>query len=446
MAYNLFVPTVIVFTAATCIKILLIPAYHSTDFEVHRNWLAITHSIPLSRWYYEATSEWTLDYPPLFAWFEWLLSWPAAMVDPSIVQINNFNYSASSCVLFQRLSVIISDVVLLFAVLQYCKWKSLQCSGDSEGRRYSLVVALLVLLNIGLLLVDHIHFQYNGFLYGILLLSITRMLQGRHLQAAGLFALLLNLKHIYLYVAPAYFIYLLKHHCFTQPHTNHGKSGACASESKQRFLLTKMIELSAIVGGVFILSFGPFLYYGQIVQVFSRLFPFKRGLCHAYWAPNFWALYNAVDKVLATFGFAGSKSGSMTSGLVGEMEHQVLPSIQPVLTMILTLSAIMPAMLQLWKKSTTNAVDFLHCLILCGYASFLFGWHVHEKAIMMVTIPMCLLVLEDHRHWRIFIVISTAAHISLFPLLYKAAESLIKVCLFVLYLMIALISPALLKR
>ena len=40
-------------------------------------------------------------------------------------------------------------------------------------------------------------------------------------------------------------------------------------------------------------------------------------------------------------GFSPGEGGSMTSGIVGEMKLQVLPSIPPVLTLILTATATM---------------------------------------------------------------------------------------------------------
>ncbi|XP_042880305.1 probable dolichyl pyrophosphate Glc1Man9GlcNAc2 alpha-1,3-glucosyltransferase [Penaeus japonicus] len=409
----------------SCIKLLLIPAYRSTDFEVHRNWLAITHSLPISEWYVEETSEWTLDYPPLFAWFEWVLAKVAQFFDQEMLKVQNLNYASPMTVLFQRLSVIVTDLVYAYG----CKLCSDE-AGRFSGRRDVIVPLFIILFsNAGLLIVDHIHFQYNGFLYGIMFLSVARILQRREIEAAFWFSVLLNLKHIYLYVAPAYFVYLLRSYCLSS--TSDGRIKFKASS------LLRLLQLGVTVLSVFGLSFGPFYLTGQIGQVLSRLFPFKRGLSHAYWAPNFWALYNFADKVLEV---AGNKLGyvsiagkaSMTGGLVQEFEHAVLPSITPPITFIATLLSILPSLVNLWK-TPHNPWQFIRCLVLCGFGSYMFGWHVHEKAILLIILPLGLLCLQKKMEAQIFIIMSVVGHFSLFPLLFTHHETPIKVTALLLH-------------
>lgn len=159
----------------------------------------------------------------------------------------------------------------------------------SKSKVTAHAAALSVLLSPGLLVIDHIHFQYNGFLFGILVLSLVLARNNSTLLLSSvLFAALLCLKHIYLYLAPAYFVYLLRQYCLNAP----------SSFPYFRIRFLNCVKLGVGIASVFVAAFGPFALWGQLEQVFRRLFPFSRGLCHAYWAPNVWALYSFADRVL----------------------------------------------------------------------------------------------------------------------------------------------------
>lgn len=252
----------------------------STDFEVHRNWLAITNSLPLTQWYFEDTSEWTLDYPPFFAYFEWLLSLIAKLIDPGMVRLYHLNHDTWQTVYFQRTTVILSELLLVLALQSFVE------STPHLSRRAAQTAALSIILSPGLLIIDHIHFQYNGFMYGILIWSLVLARCKSTLLYSGLlFGVLLCFKHIYLYLAPAYFVYLLRAYCLS-------------SRSIFRPKITNCLKLGTGLLGIAAAAFGPFVVTHQIPQLLSRLFPFSRGLCHAYWAANVWALYSFADRVL----------------------------------------------------------------------------------------------------------------------------------------------------
>ena len=390
----------------------------------------------MSKWYTEATSEWTLDYPPFFAWFERVLSLPAPFFDPQMLVISSKPYLSQGTLIFQRVTVIISDLMYCYAVYKWIeigptlklgllneKLLTPLIHSPSKDSWFDqrMVLAMLLLLNPGLLLVDHIHFQYNGFLSGVFLLSILRMMEGRFVQSSLWFTVLLNLKHIYLYAAPAYFIFILRFHCLDR-HYN--------------FRLTNFIQVASLVLGVFALSFAPFILTGSLRPLLSRLFPFKRGLTHAYWAPNFWAIYNFLDKVLSTI-LRRKGMSSSSSGLVQEVQHLVLPSITPTMTIALVVGSMIPALVTCWRKlyfSFNPTVLFLRLVVLASFCSFMFGFHVHEKAILVIIIPMTPLVLVNKSDAINFLVLSLTGTYSLFPLIYESAESVTKVLITLAFL------------
>ncbi|KAI1772504.1 glycosyltransferase family 57 protein [Hypoxylon cercidicola] len=409
---------------ATAFKILLFPAYKSTDFEVHRNWLAITNSLPLWEWYYEKTSEWTLDYPPLFAYFEWILSQVAKLADPAMLRIYNLGYDSWETVYFQRFTVIVTELMLIYALQLFVD------SSHGVTKRAAQAAAISVFLSPGLLIIDHIHFQYNGAMYGILILSLVLARQKSGLLASGfVFAALLCMKHIYLYLAPAYFVYLLRTYCLSSKSIFHIQYLNC-------------VKLASGILGIFGVAFGPFAVKGQIPQILSRLFPFSRGLCHAYWAPNVWAVYSFIDRVMIS---VAPKIGlpvkmeavnSVTRGLVGDTAFAVLPEITPRMCFVLTLLFQVIPLVKLFVRPNWDA--FIGAVTLCGYSSFLFGWHVHEKAILLVIIPFSLIALKDRRHLGAFRPLAVSGHVSLFPLLFTPSEFPIKTVYTIFWLILFL--------
>lgn len=124
-------------------------------------------------------------------------------------------------------------------------------------------------------------------MFGLLIASLVLAKQESGYLASGLlFAMLLCMKHIYSYLAPAYFFFLLRTYVLSYPG-----------------LGPQILNTFKLGGGILAIlgvAFGPFAINSpnQILQILSRLFPFKRGLCHAYWAPNFWALYSFTDRVM----------------------------------------------------------------------------------------------------------------------------------------------------
>jgi len=262
----------------------------------------------------------------------------------------------------------------------------------------------------GLLILDHIHFQYNGWLCGLLLASVAAASRGRDAAAATLFAALVCAKHLFASLGPWFAVYLL------------ARAAALGWARGAASLAASAAGVAAVVAA----SFAPFA--STLPAMLSRLFPFDRGLLHAYWAGNAWALYAAADvaacavaKRVARGAGAAAPASGLAAGLVGPAQFGLLPAPGPALAAALVVAAQAPALAAAAARPRPASVAAAasYCLL----SAFMFGYHVHEKAVVPAILLAALGAGANEQGARSYLRVALPGLHGLLPLLPPAERA-----------------------
>lgn len=233
------------------------------DFEAQRHWMELTVNLPASEWYVHSAhnnlSYWGIDYPPLSAHVSCLFGLFARRLHPELVSLHTSRgYESSPTRSFMRNTVLLSDALVFFPAAYATS------VAVSHQRRAQLHLLLLLLFLPSFVLVDHGHFQYNCIASGLALWGAYGCLTGRPLCGSIAFSLALNFKQMSLYLAPAFFCYLLAG-CLAQ-------SGAVAK-------LRSLCMLGLVVVATFAICWLPWLRdTPSAFAVLTRVFPLERHL------------------------------------------------------------------------------------------------------------------------------------------------------------------------
>lgn len=186
---------------------------------------------------------------------------------------------------------------------------------------------------------------YTGFLIAWLFYASYCFRLGKSSGFVGCIAILVLLKQTFLYIVPiAIFATTCQRHV----------------QSQRNFLcLGILFSLLFCI----CLSIGIFPWLGNDWKILSsRLFPFQRGLLHAYWAPNFWAIYGCLDRVLkgiqilfpttTTTRWVVTSTSLSTRGVIGIQKPFVwLPNpSSPWVCHGLVMIGMLPAFYVVWKR------------------------------------------------------------------------------------------------
>uniref|UniRef100_A0A8H7K636 Alpha-1,3-glucosyltransferase n=1 Tax=Bionectria ochroleuca TaxID=29856 RepID=A0A8H7K636_BIOOC len=178
------------------------------DYEAQRHWMEITTHLPVSQWYFHDLQWWGLDYPPLTAYHSWLLGKVGALINPDWFALyTSRGIEDPNLKVFMRATVFISEYLTYApAAIVFVR----RYSRLSSVSQWTASVALVaILMQPSTILIDHVHFQYNTVMLGLVLASMSSMLAERYKWAAVFFVGALGFKQMALYYAFPVFAYLL---------------------------------------------------------------------------------------------------------------------------------------------------------------------------------------------------------------------------------------------
>ncbi len=100
------------------------------------------------------------------------------------------------------------------------------------------------------------------------------------------------------------------------------------------------------------------------------------------------------------------------------------PQVGPNKSAAAVLLALAPCLLALWRRPRAGALA--PAVVYANLSGFVWGYHVHEKAIITATVPLALLAVGGPAWARDFVLLVSAGHAALFPLLLGPAAAPIK--------------------
>nr|XP_018909955.1 PREDICTED: dolichyl pyrophosphate Man9GlcNAc2 alpha-1,3-glucosyltransferase-like isoform X1 [Bemisia tabaci]XP_018909956.1 PREDICTED: dolichyl pyrophosphate Man9GlcNAc2 alpha-1,3-glucosyltransferase-like isoform X1 [Bemisia tabaci] len=347
------------------------------DYEAQRHWMEITTNLPVGEWYHNTTRNdllyWGLDYPPLTAYHMWLCGVISSIFYPQSVELfSSRGYESYGHKIFMRSTVLISDLLIFFPAMYYYFLVINSSKNNVRGHNQSLLGILIALTFPGLIIVDYGHFQYNCVSLGLMTAAVAAVFKGSYKFACVLFALALNYKQMELYHALPFFFYLLGL-IFKKYQKTRSIFGVALS----------FMTFAAMVLSTFLIVWFPFIFdASQVSQILHRVFPIYRGVFEDKVA-NFWCFFNVFYKLRA------------------HCSNETIAQI----CLVTTAAAVLPSCFNLFIKPTLH--KFKLSLIIVSLGFFLFSYHVHEKSILLVSVPVILHFLKDPFPCFWFLTVST---------------------------------------